>query len=91
MARYVNAVHPEGAKSEEVKLRITDVEDDDEFAGRWMKQSDRLQAEFGWDLPLWTREYGPAPKKHIAMTFDEYVKLVTEYIAAQGNKNVGGQ
>jgi hypothetical protein len=80
---YVNAVHPDGPKSDAVKVRITDVASADEFAGRWCDLNDRLQSEFGWDLPLWTRDNGPAPKKHIAMTFNEYVKLVLDYIAEQ--------
>jgi hypothetical protein len=86
MARYVNAVHPDGPMSDKVKLRIIDVATDGEFAGRWLDLNARLQSEFGWDLPLWTRENGPAPKKHIEMTFNEYVKLVQDYIAAEDAK-----
>src|SRR5476651_1635369 len=81
----VYAIHPLAELSEKVKLLITDVESVGEFSEKWHKEDQKYWREFGYDLPLWTRgiSFGASPRKHIKMTFAEYIKLLDDYITAE--------
>jgi len=88
----VVAVHPDYEMSEYAGCLITDVHNMNEFAARWEDQDNEMQEEFGWDLPLWdanNTESGPPPRRKIKMTFDEYCKLVIEYLGTQTDESIG--
>lgn len=79
-----------------VAYNITDCDDADEFARRWIECDDALQQEFGYDLPtVWdnncatiedfTTDEAKDLTSHITevrdVTFGEYVKLVQRKVA----------
>jgi len=77
----IYALHPGQEESETVAIKIIDV-DLDEFDDRWTALPMPYLNEFGGDLPLWDMEdlkMYPYIKVQ-RMTFDQYVKLVSNYI-----------
>jgi len=92
---YIYAMHPQPEQSEQIAFRIfKDSEDptenpqpmdEDEFSSRWTALPDPYQEEFGYDLPLWDANdlsgYPNLVQKRI--TFDQYVKLVGDYIKSE--------
>ena len=77
----IYALHPDPEQSDAVAFLITDV-DSDEFDDRWARLPMPYLNEFGGDLPLWDQEdlrLYPNIKVR-ALTFDQYVKILTDYI-----------
>lgn len=80
----IYALHPDPDEGESIALEITDV-DDDEFSDRWARLPLDYINEFGGDLPLWDMEdlkLYPNIKVQ-PVTFDQYVKLVGNYIRSE--------
>lgn len=84
----IYAVHPDSDESESVAILIKDV-DLDEFDDLWTALPIDYLNEFGGDLPLWDSEdlalYPNIKVK--AMTFDQYVDLVGDYIRSDDMAN----
>ena len=82
----VYAMHPQPEESERVAIGILD-KDEDEFIAAWQRLPAEYQEEFNFDLPLWdTDDFDRPEYKHItlkAMNFNEYVKLVGNYIGSE--------
>lgn len=77
----IYALHPGQEESETVAIKIIDV-DLEEFDDRWTALPMPYLNEFNGDLPLWDMEdlkMYPYIKVQ-RMTFDQYVKLVSNYI-----------
>ena len=80
----IYALHPDPEQSDAVAFLITDV-DSDEFDDRWARLPMPYLNEFGGDLPLWDQEdlrLYPNIKVR-ALTFDQYVKILTDYIRSE--------
>jgi hypothetical protein len=77
----IYAVHPDPREGESVAIKITDV-DEHEFDDLWAALPMPYLNEFGGDLPLWNAEdLKMYPNMKVQrMTFDQYVKLVGNYI-----------
>ncbi len=70
----VLVLHPD-PKFEKTAVQITDVRDQSDFEERWLKESNPIQDEFGWDMPF----YGKGARKQISMKYKDYVKLVSDH------------
>ena len=84
----IYAMHPQPEQSEQVVFLITGMTED-EFSNRWTDLPDPYQQEFGYDVPLWDADdlssYPNLAVKRI--TFDQYVRLVGNYIKSE---EIGG-
>lgn len=84
----IYAVHPDPQEGELVAIKITDV-DEHEFDNLWAALPMPYLNEFGGDLPLWNAEdLKMYPNMKVQrMTFDQYVKLVGNYINSDDMAN----
>ena len=84
----IYALHPDEDEGESVAIQITDV-DLDEFNNLWTALPMDYLNQFGGDLPLWDSEdlalYPNIKVK--AMTFDQYIDLVGNYIRSDDMAN----
>lgn len=57
-------------------IHLTDIEDDAEFASKWLNERLDVREEFGFDLPF----HNPTADR-LCMRYKEYVQLIVDYLS----------
>lgn len=83
----VYALHPDPEEAEGITFNIADIDDEEDFIERWRGVPRRYQEIFNYDIPLWGEndmDVSSYPNMIVKkLTFDQYVKMVGDYLRSE--------